>query len=48
MRGFVDRMKAMEGNDGVLSISIGHGFYLGDVPELGAHPCRHGPGQGKG
>ncbi|MCK1440550.1 M81 family metallopeptidase [Bradyrhizobium sp. 15] len=35
MRGFVDRMKAMEGNDGVLSISIGHGFYLGDVPELG-------------
>lgn len=35
MRGFVDRIKAMEGKEGVLSISIAHGFYLGDVPELG-------------
>ncbi|MFK4492422.1 M81 family metallopeptidase [Bradyrhizobium sp. USDA 336] len=36
MRGFVDRVKAMEGNDGVLSISIGHGFNLADVPEVGS------------
>jgi microcystin degradation protein MlrC len=35
MRGFVDRMKAMEGKNGVLSISIGHCFPYADVPELG-------------
>ncbi len=35
MRGFVDRMSAMEGKDGVLSISIGHCFPYADVPELG-------------
>jgi len=35
MRAFVDRMKAMEGKDGVLSISINHCFPYGDVPELG-------------
>jgi microcystin degradation protein MlrC len=35
MRGFVDRIKAMEGKDGILSISIGHCFPYADVPELG-------------
>ena len=35
MRGFVDRMMAMEGQEGVLSISIGHCFPYADVPELG-------------
>jgi microcystin degradation protein MlrC len=34
MRGFVDRIKAMEGRDGVLSISVAHCFPYGDVPEL--------------
>ncbi|HEY0296593.1 MAG TPA: MlrC C-terminal domain-containing protein, partial [Bordetella sp.] len=34
-RGFVDRIKAMEGKDGVLSISIGHGFPWGDVADMG-------------
>jgi microcystin degradation protein MlrC len=34
MRAFVDRMMAMEGRDGVLSISIGHCFAYGDVPEM--------------
>ncbi len=34
MRGFVDRIKEMEGRDGVLSISIAHCFPYGDVPEL--------------
>ena len=36
MRGFVDRIKTLEGRDGVLSISIAHGFPFADVPELGA------------
>ncbi|MDQ0471758.1 M81 family metallopeptidase [Labrys wisconsinensis] len=35
MRGFVDRIKAMQGQDGVLSISLIHGFMAGDMPELG-------------
>lgn len=35
MRAFVDKMAAMEGKDGVLSISIGHCFPYADVPELG-------------
>ncbi|MGE0154607.1 MAG: M81 family metallopeptidase [Reyranellaceae bacterium] len=35
MRGFVDKIKAMEGKDGVLSISIAHGFPWGDVPDMG-------------
>jgi microcystin degradation protein MlrC len=36
MKGFVARMKQLEGNDGVLSVSFGHGFPLGDVPDVGA------------
>jgi len=35
MRAFVDRVKAMEGKNGILSISIDHCFPYGDVPELG-------------
>jgi len=35
VRGFVDRIKAMEGRDGILSISIAHGFPWGDVPDMG-------------
>lgn len=35
MRAFVDRMSAMEGKDGILSISIGHCFPYADVPEMG-------------
>jgi microcystin degradation protein MlrC len=34
MRSFVDRTAAMEGRDGVLSISIGHCFPYADVPEM--------------
>lgn len=34
MRAFVDRIKAMEGKDGVLSISIAHCFPYADVEEL--------------
>ncbi len=36
MRGFVDAMMAAEGSDGILSLSLGHGFPWGDVPDSGA------------
>jgi len=36
MRGFVERMQALEGNDGVLSVSFAHGFPWGDVADVGA------------
>ena len=35
MRSWVDRAKALQGKDGVLSVSLIHGFMAGDVPELG-------------
>ena len=34
-RGFVDRIRALEGRDGVHSISVTHGFPWGDVPDMG-------------
>ena len=34
MRGFVDRMTALEGKDGILSVSAIHCFPYADVPEL--------------
>jgi microcystin degradation protein MlrC len=34
-RGFVDRIQALEGKNGILSISISHGFPWGDVPDMG-------------
>ncbi len=35
MRSFVDEIMAREGKDGILSISLAHGFPFGDVPEMG-------------
>ncbi|MBD9528541.1 M81 family metallopeptidase [Paracoccus sp. PAR01] len=35
MRSFVDRIKALQGQGGVLSVSVIHGFMAGDVPEMG-------------
>lgn len=35
MRSYMDRLKAMQGKDGVLSVSVIHGFMAGDVPEMG-------------
>jgi microcystin degradation protein MlrC len=35
-RSFVGRMKELEGKDGVLSVSLGHGFPWADVADLGA------------
>ncbi|MCP8938446.1 M81 family metallopeptidase [Alsobacter sp. SYSU M60028] len=34
-RSFVDRMLAMEGHDGILSITVAHGFSAGDVYDMG-------------
>ena len=35
VQSFVQKMKDLEGKDGVLSVSLGHGFPWGDVPDLG-------------
>lgn len=35
MRGFVDAMQDREGQNGVLSLSLTHGFPWGDVPDVG-------------
>jgi microcystin degradation protein MlrC len=34
-QGFVQRLQALEGQGGVLSISLAHGFPWGDVPDMG-------------
>ncbi len=34
-RGFVARIQALEGQDGILSISVAQGFATGDVPDMG-------------
>lgn len=36
MRGFVDRCASLEGHDGIISVSIVHGFPWGDVPDMGS------------
>ncbi|MCC6803647.1 MAG: M81 family metallopeptidase [Anaerolineae bacterium] len=35
VKSYVAKLKALEGRDGVLSVSLGHGFPWGDVPDLG-------------
>lgn len=35
MRGFVEAMQAREGSDGILSLSLAHGFPWGDSPRVG-------------
>ncbi|THV24183.1 M81 family metallopeptidase [Peteryoungia ipomoeae] len=35
MRSYVDRLKVLEGTNGILSISVIHGFMAGDVPDMG-------------
>ena len=35
MRTFVDRMSALEGSEGILSVSLAHGFPWADTPEIG-------------
>jgi microcystin degradation protein MlrC len=36
MKGFVDKIKGLEGKQGVLSVSVAHCFAYADVPELGS------------
>lgn len=36
MRSLVDRMKALQGKDDILSVSFIHGFMAADVPEMGS------------
>lgn len=36
MRGFVDEMKALEGKNGIVDISVVHGFRRADIPIVGA------------
>ena len=36
MRSYVDRAAALEGENGILSVSIGHGFPWGDVADMGS------------
>jgi microcystin degradation protein MlrC len=36
MKGLVDQMKAAEEEEGVLSVSLVHGFWQADVPDLGS------------
>jgi microcystin degradation protein MlrC len=35
MRSFVDRLKLLQGKEGILSVSVIHGFMAADVPEMG-------------
>jgi microcystin degradation protein MlrC len=35
MRSFVDRLKMLHGKEGILSVSVIHGFMAADVPEMG-------------
>ncbi|RZA10825.1 MAG: M81 family peptidase, partial [Lysobacteraceae bacterium] len=44
-RSFVDRMQSLEGHDGVLSVSLIHGFALGDVPDMGTRMLVYTDGQ---
>jgi microcystin degradation protein MlrC len=34
-RGFINRVRALEGRDGIVSISVVHGFAWGDTPDMG-------------
>ena len=36
IRSFIDHIQSLEGKDGILSISFGHGYPWGDVPDVGA------------
>ena len=43
-RAFVDRISNLEGRDGILSISLGHGFTPADVPDVGNKVLVHADG----
>ena len=45
MRSFVDRIKALEGKDGILHVSIAHGFLHADVPDMGTRVLVYSDGR---
>ncbi|MGO4328527.1 M81 family metallopeptidase [Cupriavidus sp. 2TAF22] len=45
-RSYVDRLMALEGRDGILSISVAHGFPWGDVPDMGTRLLVYADGDG--
>ena len=45
-RSFVDRLLAMEGRDGILSISVNHGFQAADVYDVGSKVLVYADGDG--
>lgn len=47
MRKFVDDMKACEGKDGILSLSLMHGFPWGDCPRVGTRMLAIADGSGE-
>ena len=46
-RSFVDRLFALEGRDGILSVSVIHGFQAADVYDVGTKVLVYGDGDGK-
>jgi microcystin degradation protein MlrC len=47
VRGFIDRIQALEGREGILSISIIHGFPWGDVADMGTKVLVYSDGNQK-
>ncbi|WP_416051999.1 M81 family metallopeptidase [Cupriavidus basilensis] len=45
-RSYVDRLIALEGHDGILSVSVAHGFPWGDVPDMGTKLLVYADGDG--
>ena len=45
-RSFVDRIQALEGRDGILSISVSHGFAWGDTEHMGTQVLVYADGDG--
>ena len=44
-RSFVDRIQALEGKDGILSISVSHGFAWGDTEHMGTQVLVYADGE---
>lgn len=47
VRGFVDRLQVLEGQEGILSVSIAHGFPWGDVADMGTKVLVYSDADGK-
>lgn len=47
-REFVARMQSLEGRDGILSVSLAHGFATGDTPDMGTRVLVYSDGKSEG